>query len=175
MIKTLNDYQLANQTFKFECEIEPPQIPQDFFDGIWGDLKGFLNSNYGKGIDVEYSYQELYEKVETICMLGYDERLHKEVSKYYRQLIEGELEQIKGKSKDSYLQEFDALWQLLFSTKELVSEVMIWFERTCLMKKTRIKTREKLILAELASLVTNMHDIRDDVNQQIIDSIMKER
>ncbi len=52
---------------------------------------------------------------------------------------------------------------------------MIYFERTYLLKKTRIKTLEKLILAELAALFSNLKPIRDDVIRQVIDEIMKER
>lgn len=52
---------------------------------------------------------------------------------------------------------------------------MIYFERTYLLKKTRIKTLEKLILAELAALINNLNDIKNAIIQQVIEQIMNER
>lgn len=71
MIKKLNSIHFANQTFKFECEIskiliflllpDTPPIPDNYFEKIWSDLSAFLNSIYKKGIDIEVSFQDLYE------------------------------------------------------------------------------------------------------------------
>ena len=52
---------------------------------------------------------------------------------------------------------------------------MIYFERTYLLKKTRIKTLEKLILTELASLINNLKEIKEAIIQQVIEQIMRER
>lgn len=43
------------------------------------------------------------------------------------------------------------------------------------MKKTRIKTIEKLILIELANLLLNLKDVKNDVIEQILNEIIKER
>jgi hypothetical protein len=63
------------------------------------------------------------------------------------------------------LEEFDLLWRLLFNEKELLTEVLIWFEKSYLLKKTRIKTLDRLIIFELASLLVNMKECGGDVHQ----------
>jgi len=175
MIKNLNQYHLVNQTFSFECNIVTPTLPNNYFENIWSQVVDFLNSIYGRGQEIEVSYSDLYNNIENCCMHGFDEKIKDELSSYYKKLISVELEAIKMKPKNQLLTEFDALWRLLFNQKRLLTEIMIYFERTYLLKKTRIKTLEKLILAELAALINNLKEIKDAIIQQVIDQIMRER
>ena len=68
----------------------------------------------------------------------------------------------------------EVLWIKINGNQQIVSEVLIWFERTCLLK-TRVKTVEKLILGELLEQFEQIRDVRVIIIQQIMKHIMRER
>ena len=68
----------------------------------------------------------------------------------------------------------EALWLKIQTNQQLITEVLIWFERTYLLK-TRVKTIEKLILLEFHDQFEKLSDIRDTLIQQVIKQIMLER
>ena len=68
----------------------------------------------------------------------------------------------------------EALWLKIQSNQQLITEILIWFERTYLLK-TRVKTIEKLILLEFHDQFEKIPDIRDTLIQLVIKQIMLER
>ena len=68
----------------------------------------------------------------------------------------------------------ESLWLKIRTNQQIVSEILAWFEKSCLVK-TRVKTVEKLILLELHEEFEKMMDVRDTVIQEVIKQIMLER
>ena len=120
-----------------------------------------------------------------------EDKLHKELKTYYKNFFERELTTILTKyelpphsfnyslilyqrEQGFILDELETLWVKVNGNLHIVSEVLIWFERTCLLK-TRVKTIEKLILLELQEQFEKIPDVRDLIIKHILKHVMAER